>query len=41
MDDNFSEVNIIHKDYLPDFENKFFDLIDSKTELDDYVLILC
>ena len=39
MDDNFSEVNIIHKDYLPDFENKFFDLIDSKTELDDYVLI--
>lgn len=23
MDDNFTEVNIIHKDYIADFENKF------------------
>jgi hypothetical protein len=39
MDDNFSEVNIVHKDYISDFENKFFDLISSKTELEDYFLI--
>jgi hypothetical protein len=39
MDDNFSEINIIHKDYLADFENKYFDLIESKTELEDYFLI--
>ena len=39
MDDNFAEVNIIHKDYITDFENKFFDLISSKTELEDYYLI--
>jgi hypothetical protein len=39
MDDNFSEVQIIHKDYIGDFENKFLDLIVSKTELDDYYLI--
>jgi hypothetical protein len=23
MDDNFSNINIIHKDYLADFENKY------------------
>nr|WRO45312.1 hypothetical protein [Russula virescens] len=39
MDDNFSEVNIIHKDYLADFENKFFDSISSKMELEDHFLI--
>jgi DNA polymerase type B, organellar and viral len=39
MDDNFTEVNIIHKDYFPDFENKFFDNIISKTKLDDYFLV--
>jgi hypothetical protein len=27
MDDNFSNINIIHKDYFADFENKFFDNI--------------
>jgi hypothetical protein len=27
MDDNFSEINIIHKDYIADFENKFIDSI--------------
>ena len=39
MDDNFANINIIHKDYLGDFENKFFDLIISKTELDEYILV--
>jgi hypothetical protein len=39
MMDNFSEVNIIHKDYLADFESKFFDVITSRTELEDYFLV--
>jgi len=25
MDDNFTEVNIIHKDYYSDFETKYLD----------------
>jgi len=36
MDDNFTSVNIIHKDYYPDFENKFVDKIADKIKLDDY-----
>jgi DNA polymerase elongation subunit (family B) len=39
MDDNFDNINIIHKDYYPDFENKFIDQITDKIELDDYILI--
>jgi hypothetical protein len=39
MDDNFSEVQIVHKDYLTDFENKFIDVISSRTELGDHFLI--
>jgi hypothetical protein len=39
MDDNFSDINIIHKDYINDFENKFLDLISDKVELDEYFLI--
>jgi hypothetical protein len=39
MDDNFSEINIIHKDYLADFESKFFEVITNKSELDDYFLV--
>jgi len=39
MDDNFSEVNIIHKDYIADFENKFLENIITKTELEDYYLV--
>nr|YP_009487229.1 hypothetical protein [Russula abietina]AWB36131.1 hypothetical protein [Russula abietina] len=39
MDDLFSENFIIHKDYITDFENKFFELISNKTELGDYNLI--
>ena len=39
MDDNFISVNIIHKDFFPDFENKFFDnIIDSK-KLGEYILV--
>jgi hypothetical protein len=39
MDDQFTNINIIHKDYLADFENKYLDLIKDKIELDDYYLI--
>jgi hypothetical protein len=36
MDDNFANITIIHKDYFSDFENKYFDNIIDKIELDDY-----
>jgi hypothetical protein len=39
MDDNFIEVNIIHKDYYADFENKYFDYIIDKKILGDYILV--
>jgi hypothetical protein len=39
MDDNFTNINIIHKDYLGDFENKFFDQIDEKIDLGEYMMI--
>lgn len=39
MNDNFTEINIIHKDYLADFENKFLNMITNKTELDDYFMV--
>jgi hypothetical protein len=39
MDDNFTNINIIHKDYYSDFENKFFDQIEDKIDLGEYVLI--
>jgi hypothetical protein len=39
MDDNFANINIIHKDYYPDFENKFFSEIIKTTEMDEYILI--
>jgi hypothetical protein len=39
MDDNFGEINIIHKDYYADFENKFFDNILNSQDLGDYKLI--
>jgi DNA polymerase type B, organellar and viral len=39
MDDNFSEINVIHKDYFPDFENKLFDNIIKTTEIDNYFLV--
>jgi DNA polymerase type B, organellar and viral len=39
MDDNFLEVNIIHKDFYPDFENKFFDQIVESKDLGNYKLV--
>jgi DNA polymerase type B, organellar and viral len=39
MDDNFAEVNIIHEDYIADFENKFFEVITNKLKLNDYFLV--
>jgi DNA polymerase type B, organellar and viral len=39
MDDNFTEVIVIHKDYYPDFENKFFDNILNSQDLEDYKLV--
>jgi hypothetical protein len=39
MDDKFSEINIIHKDYYSDFENKFFDQIDEKIDLGEHVIV--
>jgi hypothetical protein len=39
MDDNFSDINIIHKDFYGDFENKFIDSIVTKIKIDDYFLV--
>jgi DNA polymerase type B, organellar and viral len=39
MDDNFANINVIHKDYYPDFENKYLDNIINKIELGEYWLV--
>ena len=39
MDDNFANIEVIHKDYYADFENKFLENIITKTELEDYYLL--
>jgi hypothetical protein len=39
MDDRFTEVSIIHKDFLADFENKYLDNIKNSIKLDEYYLI--
>ncbi len=39
MDDKFSNIDVIHIDYINDFENKFWDLISDRVELGDSVLI--
>jgi hypothetical protein len=39
MDDNFASIDVIHKDYLTDLENKFIDQIEDKIDLDEYVLV--
>jgi hypothetical protein len=39
MDDNFANISIIPKDYYADFENKYFDNIIKKTEIDDFFLV--
>jgi hypothetical protein len=39
MNDNFDNIEVIHKDYYPDFENKFINQITDKIELDDHILV--
>ena len=39
MDDNFEQIDIIHKDFINDFENKFLDLITDKIELGEYFIV--
>jgi DNA polymerase type B, organellar and viral len=39
MNDNFANINIIHRDYYSDFENKFLDNIIKTTQIDDYYLV--
>jgi DNA polymerase elongation subunit (family B) len=39
MDDNFEDINVIHKDFYGDFENKFIDQISEKIEVDDYIIV--
>jgi hypothetical protein len=39
MNDNFDSIDVIHKDYYPDFENKFIDQITDKIDLDDHVIV--
>jgi DNA polymerase type B, organellar and viral len=40
MDDRFSEINVIHKDYYADFENKFLNYILETIDLGDYKLVI-
>jgi DNA polymerase elongation subunit (family B) len=39
MDDNFNSIEIIHKDFINDFENKFLDLITDKVKLGEYFMV--
>jgi DNA polymerase type B, organellar and viral len=39
MRDDFDSINVIHKDFYPDFENKFIDQITDKIELDSHVIV--
>jgi DNA polymerase elongation subunit (family B) len=39
MDDQFLEINVIHKDYYSDFENKFIDYIVESLDLGEYKLV--
>jgi hypothetical protein len=39
MDDNFVAIDIIHKEFINDFENKFLDLITDKIELGEYFIV--
>jgi len=39
MDDNFEDINVIHKDFYGDFENKFIEQITEKIEIDDYFIV--
>ena len=40
MNDNFNEVNIIHKDYFADFQDKYFENILNLEDLGDYKLVI-
>jgi len=39
MDDNFPNIDVIHKDFYPDFENKFIDNIINSQDIGDYKLV--
>jgi DNA polymerase type B, organellar and viral len=39
MNDNFEDINVIHKNFYNDFENKFIDQITEKIEVDDYFIV--
>jgi hypothetical protein len=39
MNDNFGDINIIHKDFIADFENKYFELITLRIKLGEHYLI--
>jgi len=39
MDDNFTNITIIDKDFYPDFENKQIDNIVDKIDLGNYLLV--
>jgi hypothetical protein len=39
MDDNFMNIDIIHKDFYSDFENIFLDNIIETQDLGDYILV--
>src|SRR6266849_5706050 len=40
MDDNFPNINVMHKDYFRDFENKYLDNIIDHKEIGDYILVI-
>jgi DNA polymerase elongation subunit (family B) len=39
MNDNFENIDVIHKDFYGNFENKFIDQITEKIEVDDYIIV--
>jgi len=39
MDDNFTNIEVVHRDYFADFENKFIDQIEEKVYLGDHILV--
>lgn len=39
MNENFDNIEVIHKDYYPDFENKFIDQITDKIILENHIIV--
>jgi hypothetical protein len=39
MNDNFDNINVIHTDFVADFENKYLDHLKEKIDLGEYVLL--